>query len=95
VSGYDSGDGYQPSGASSPGLWLGLSIASTACCCLPFGIVGIVYSAMAINARNRDSGWEAESYTAKARGWTIASIICGLIAGVIYLLVNYQSYNSY
>jgi hypothetical protein len=82
------GNSYPPQDTGSPGLWLGLSIASTLCCCVPFGIVGIVFSALAMNARDRGADWDYEKYLGRAKGWTIASIVCGLIAGVIYLLIG-------
>lgn len=76
---YDYGGGS----GSSPGSWLGLSIASTVCCCVPFGIVGIVFSAMAMAARDRGDWADMDRQLARARGWTIAAIVCGLVGGVI------------
>lgn len=77
----------EPSG-STPGTWLGLSIASTVCCCTPFGIVGIVFSAMAMSARDRGDPNEMERQLSRARGWTIAAIVCGIIGGIIALAIR-------
>ncbi|HEY3505806.1 MAG TPA: CD225/dispanin family protein [Actinocatenispora sp.] len=77
---------YPPGGGDSPGLWLGLSIAATLCCCMPFGVVGIVFSALAMSARDRGDAYEFERQIGRARGWTIAAIVCGLIIGGIYAL---------
>lgn len=82
----DGFDGYAPRGGDSPGLWLGLSIASTVCCCLPFGIVGIVFSALAMGARDRGDAYEFERQIVRARGWTIAAMVCGVILAVVYSL---------
>jgi hypothetical protein len=82
---------YQPQASGSPGLWLGLSIAATLCCCWPFGIPGIVYAAMAINDRKYGrEGYEYDGHLSKARGWTIASIVCGFILEGILVLVQYN-----
>jgi len=80
-----------PASGSSPGTWLGLSIASTVCCCTPFGIVGIVFSAMAMSARDRGDGYEMERQLARARGWTVAAIVCGVLGGLIAFAVRSQS----
>jgi hypothetical protein len=77
----------EPSG-STPGTWLGLSIASTVCCCTPFGIVGIVFSGLAMGARDRNEMAEMERHLSRARGWTIAAIICGIIGGIIVLALR-------
>jgi hypothetical protein len=76
------------SSGSNPGTWLGLSIASTVCCCTPFGIVGIVFSALAMGARDRNDMDEMERNLSRARGWTIAAIVCGIIGGIIVFAVR-------
>lgn len=81
---------YPPRNAGSPGFWLFLSICSTLCCCQPFGIVGIVYSSMALNARDAGDGYRYEDKIGKAKGWTIAAIICGLIAEGTAAAIKYH-----
>lgn len=50
----------QPSsGNHEPGLWLGLSIGATLLCCVPVGIPGIVYAALAMGSQSRGDDWEA------------------------------------
>ena len=71
----------------NPGLWLGLSIAATLLCCLPVGIPGIVYAALAISAQGRGDWSTAEVQTRQARGWTMASIVIGLAVIVLYICV--------
>ncbi|BCJ35016.1 hypothetical protein Athai_25190 [Actinocatenispora thailandica] len=80
----------EPSG-STPGTWLGLSIASTVCCCTPFGIVGIVFSAMAMSARDRNDMDEMERQLSRARGWTIAAIVCGVVGGIVLFALRASS----
>ncbi|MCM1300360.1 MAG: CD225/dispanin family protein [Alistipes senegalensis] len=63
------------------------AILSTVLCCLPFGIVSIVY------ASKVDSEWmvghfdEAEDAAKKARTWAIVSAASALFFWVIYIVV--------
>lgn len=63
------------------------AILVTACCCLPFGIPAIVYSAQ-VNAK-LDAGdvAGAEEASRKARMWCWTGLIMGLIGGLIYFLI--------
>ena len=66
--------------------YLVLSIICTLCCCLPFGIVGIVYAAK-INSSMAAGNYEEAKMTAKsAKIWIIASAVVGLIVEVIYII---------
>lgn len=58
----------------SPGLWLGLSIASCLLCCLPLGVVGVVYAALALGAQGRGDIAEMAQKTHSARLWTLWSV---------------------
>jgi hypothetical protein len=73
-----------------PGLWLGLSIAATLLCCTPIGVVGIVYSALAMEARTRGDLYGWESRVRSARTWTLWSVGLGalLVVAVIVLFVT-------
>lgn len=66
-----------------PKTWLASSILTTIFCCLPFGIVGIVYAAQV--SANYEAGRyeEAERASRIARNWTIASFLFG---GGLYLI---------
>jgi hypothetical protein len=75
-------------------LWLGLSIGTTLLCCTILGIVGIVYSAMAINAENRGDFYEAVEKVGKAKGWTITGIVIGAIITPLYILFVLNSNSS-
>lgn len=69
-----------------PGNFLVLAILSTIFCCLPFGVVGIVY------ASKVDSLWyagkydEAKEAAKKAKTWTWISIGTSIAAVLIYIL---------
>ena len=80
---------YEPEKPINWVPYLVLSIISTVCCCLPFGIVGIVYSAKinsAVNARD----WEGAQKAAKtAKIWIIASAVVGVIVEIIYIVMIY------
>ena len=73
-----------------PKTWLASSILTTIFCCLPFGIVGIVYAAQ--GSANYEAGRyeEAERASRIARNWTIASFLFGgglyLICLLLYLI---------
>jgi hypothetical protein len=76
---------------AEPGLWLGLSIGASLLCCQPLGIVGIVFSALAMESRNRGDVYGWERRVGLARTWTLWSIGIGVlpvIALVIAFAVN-------
>ncbi len=62
-------------------------ILTTILCCLPFGIVSIVY------ATKVDTLWATGQYEAaldnsrKAKNWAVAAAITGVVVAVLYLLV--------
>lgn len=72
-----------PPPPSVPNYLVG-AILSTACCCLPLGIVSIVYAAQ-VNTKLQvgDVNGAVES-SAKAKNWMIASILSGLLISGIY-----------
>ncbi len=72
----------------NPTTWLVLSILATMCCCLPFGIAGIVYSALAMGARDRGDlhGWRDN--VSKAKSWTLIAFVLGLVTIVLYACVR-------
>ncbi|MEV0268974.1 CD225/dispanin family protein [Hamadaea sp. NPDC050747] len=84
-------------GDSSPGLWLGLSIAATLFCCTPLGIVGIVFSAMAMDANSRGDHGLAEERTERAKTWTLWAIGLGVLIVILYicLLANRAGGSDY
>lgn len=62
------------------------AILTTIFCCLPFGIVAIVY------ASKVDSLWYSGNHMAaydaanKAKNWSIAAGVSGLVCGIAYII---------
>ena len=56
------------------------AILATICCCMPTGVVAIVYSAMA-NAKGNTS--EAQRTADTARTWVIISVILGIPGNIL------------
>ena len=88
-SGYQNVTGYQNNG-QKPEInyvpYLVLSIISTVCCCLPFGIVGIVFSVKINSAMNAGNYEEAVQNAKMAKIWTIVSFVVGLVVGILYFI---------
>lgn len=79
---------YQP---AKPSSYMWLAILSTLLCCLPLGIVSIVY------ASKVDSNWatgdydEALANSEKAKNWGIASAAAGFILCLILFIIGLTS----
>lgn len=78
-----------PAGEDVPNhlVW---AILATLFCCLPFGIIAIVYSSQVANHLSSGNYNAALASSTKARNWSLAATICGvvvilgsLLAGVI------------
>lgn len=70
-----------------PSNYLGGAIATTLLCCLPVGILAIVYAAkvdVLWYTGNQQAAIEASS---KARMWMIVALIIGLIFWSIYIVL--------
>jgi len=68
--------------------YLVLAIFSTLCCCIPFGVVSIVYAAQVdghVRSGNQSAAIDASN---KAKGWATASIICGILGGIISIALQ-------
>lgn len=75
-----------------PPSHLALSIIATILCCLPLGVVGIVYAAK-VDANYSDGKYEeAMRNSESAKNWSFASIICGLVLFVIGFIVGASGY---
>lgn len=68
--------------------WLIPAILSTLLCCVPFGIVSIIYAAGANSAVSSGNYELAREKAAKAKTWFFVSLICGIVGGVLYLIIN-------
>lgn len=70
-----------------PSNYLALAIVSTVLCCLPAGIVSIVYSTK-VNNEYIDGNYEAANRASKnAKIWGLVSIGIALFGWIIYLLI--------
>ena len=86
VGGYPGAGAYGGTPGAGAGVpkvdtWLWQSIAATLLCCLPLGIVGIVFAAQAQSALNVGNVAEAQAKAATARTFTLIS------AGVAIVLL--------
>jgi len=64
------------------------SILCTICCCLPFGIPGIVFAAQVDNKLKNGDVEGAQEASKKAKTWTLVSFITGLVLGLVSLGLN-------
>jgi predicted secreted protein len=77
----------QPMGGAPPSNNLVWAILTTLFCCLPFGVVSIVYAAQVNGKWQAGDAAGAQESSRKARQWAIYSAIAGVIVGVIYIIV--------
>ena len=61
------------------------AVLATVLCCLPFGIVAIVYASQVNSKFNAGDYMGAQASARSAKTWCWVSLICGLVATVIYL----------
>lgn len=82
-----------PAGGWSPPFrppvpdYLPWAILATLFCCLPFGVVGIVYAVQASSRRDQGDLAGATAAARSAKTWTLVSFWVGLAALVLYVLV--------
>lgn len=81
-----SGGAGQPAGGQKPDNYLVWAILSTLFCCLPLGVVSIVFAAQV------DSKWNAGDYAGardsseKAKNFAIAAAAIGVVVLIIYAI---------
>lgn len=75
--------------AANVDTWLWQSIVATVLCCLPAGVVAIVFAAQANQAKNTGDVGTAQAKARLARIWTLVSIGVGVvvIVGFFALIV--------
>lgn len=70
-----------------PDSYLALSIISTILCCLPVGIVSIIY-ATKVNSLYEDGKYsEASSASKNAKIWGLVSVGIAVIGWLLYILI--------
>ena len=70
---------YGGAGPRQVQTWLWQSIAVTLLCCMPLGVVGIVFAAQAQGALNAGDIAEAQRKADTARTFAIAGFVIGLV----------------
>jgi hypothetical protein len=88
------GSGYATPGAAygraplvnKPKSNLVMAILVTLFCCLPFGIVAIVYAAQVDSKWNVGDWHGAQRASQSAKNWATASVVCGIVFSVLYVL---------
>jgi hypothetical protein len=81
-----------PSGTSQPampkpGSNMILAVLTTVCCCLPLGIVGIVYASKVDGLYFAGDYAGALAAAKSARTWSVIGIVASLVISIIYLLI--------
>lgn len=67
--------------------YLTAAILTTIFCCVPLGIVSIVYAAQVNGKVQAGDVHGAMECSQKAKNWATAAFVCGLIAGLMYMLL--------
>lgn len=57
------------------------SILATLCCCLPFGVVALVFSAQVNSKLAAGDIAGAQASSASARTWCIVAVVAGIVTG--------------
>lgn len=66
-------------------LWLGILV--TILCCMPFGIVSIVYASKVDSSFAAGKTDEASRYSSKAKTWALWGIGLSLVLFLIYIII--------
>lgn len=80
--GYNNGGGMPP----KPNNYLVFSILVTIFCCIPTGIVAIVYSTQTDSAYNAGNYNAAVANSNKAKTWCIVSLALGVAEVILYAI---------
>jgi hypothetical protein len=79
--------GYQGMSGIPPKTWMVESILVLLFCCLPFGIVGVVYASKVSGLYAGGRYLEAEQASRDAGKWTKIGFFCGLTIILLYVLL--------
>ena len=67
-----------------PSTYLPLAIIVTICCCIPFGIISILYGAKVDSCWNSGNETEARENSRKARNWALWGIAIYAVIFIVY-----------
>jgi hypothetical protein len=76
-----------PTTPPAPQNYLVWAILSTALCCLPFGVISIIYATQVDSAYRRGDYEEAEKNSKNAKGWMLASVFSFIGLLFIYFML--------
>jgi heme/copper-type cytochrome/quinol oxidase subunit 2 len=76
----------QPAGGTPPPNYLVWSILSTVLCCLPLGIVSIVFAAQVNGKWAAGDLAGAQESSRKAKQFAIWSAVAGIVVGILYVI---------
>ena len=91
--GYDQTDthapreSHNPAFGERPGTYLVLSIIVTLCCCVPFGIIGIIYATRVDPAWNSGLYEDARNFSRKARNWSLWGAVLSVLFWIVYIIL--------
>lgn len=87
----------QPAQKVDPWLWQ--SIVATLICCLPAGVVGIVFAAQANSAMSAGNWAEAQRKANQAKTWTLVSVGLGVVvivgAFIMFAMLGATSFEEF
>jgi Interferon-induced transmembrane protein len=86
--------GYPPPQAPPPPNHLVWAILSTLFCCLPLGIVSIVFAAQVNSKWAAGDYGGAQSASNSARTWAMVATILGAIGAVLWIIVYAAALSS-
>ncbi len=75
-----------------PNNWLWQSIVATIVCCLPFGIVGIIFAVKVDSLYFKGQYAESERVAQKAKMWTLLAFGVGLIYIIFWAIMAYTGH---
>ena len=86
--GWSAGQPVHGAVAGDVNTWLWQSIVATVLCCLPAGVVGIVFAAQANSAKNVGDVATAREKARIARIWTLVSVGIGVVVILGFLVLG-------
>jgi Interferon-induced transmembrane protein len=88
------GYGYGQPTAPPPPNYLVWAILTTILCCLPAGIVSIVYAAQVNSKWAQGDVAGAQRASQNARTWAIVSVVAFFVLAIVYVLIAIAAANS-
>lgn len=73
--------------AGRPNTNMVLAILTTICCCVPFGVVGIVYASRVDSAWNTGHYEDARRFSRLARNWSVWGIVLTALFYIAYIIL--------